>query len=175
MDQRLLGLILVFAPLSLFSFGGGQAITADIHNQTVLVQGWLSEKEFTDLFALSRAAPGPTTLIAALIGWHVSGLLGAIVAALAIYIPSSAMMYFAARWWHSKQDWHWRRPVERGLAPVALGLIFAAVITVIQAAHMSIVGIGVALVCAGFIYFTRVSAYMLIAVVGIFYTGLQFI
>ena len=41
-DNRLLGLILVFAPLSILSFGGGQAIIADMQHQTVDVWGWLS-------------------------------------------------------------------------------------------------------------------------------------
>src|SRR5262249_57406046 len=77
-DNRLLGLVLVFAPLSALSFGGGQAIIADMQHQTV-AQGWLSDTEFADLFAISRAAPGPSTLISALIGWQVAGLVGAVV------------------------------------------------------------------------------------------------
>ena len=46
LDSRLLGLILVFVPLSLLSFGGGQAIVADIQYQTVEVQKWLTNSEF---------------------------------------------------------------------------------------------------------------------------------
>ncbi|HEX2724542.1 MAG TPA: chromate transporter, partial [Beijerinckiaceae bacterium] len=62
MDNRLVALFAVFAPLSLLSFGGGQAIVADIQHQTVDVYGFLSNQEFADLFAISRAAPGPSTL-----------------------------------------------------------------------------------------------------------------
>jgi chromate transporter len=72
MDSRWLGIFLVFAPLSLFSFGGGQAVIAEMQHQVVDVQHWMTNQEFVDLFALSRAAPGPSTLIAALIGWHVA-------------------------------------------------------------------------------------------------------
>ncbi len=102
MNERLLGLVLVFVPLSLLSFGGGQAIIADMQQQTVAVHGWLTDAQFVDLFALSRAAPGPTTLIAALIGWQVAGLAGALVAAFAIYVPSSIIVYAASRWWHRR-------------------------------------------------------------------------
>ena len=63
--DRLLGLLLVFAPLSLLSFGGGQAIIADMQHQTVDIHHWMTGPQFVDLFALSRAAPGPSTLIAA--------------------------------------------------------------------------------------------------------------
>jgi chromate transporter len=63
MDSRLLGLIIVFAPLSLFSFGGGQAVVGDIQYQTVVVHGWLTNEQFTDLYAVSRAAPGPPVAV----------------------------------------------------------------------------------------------------------------
>jgi chromate transporter len=174
-DHRLIGLLLVFGPLSFFSFGGGQAITADIQHQSIVVHGWLTNQEFTDVFAMSRALPGPTTLISALIGMHVAGFPGALIAALAMYVPSSAMMYAATRVWHNRQDWRWRASIERGLAPVAVGLIFAAVLTVVQAAGLSWFGISIALVCAGLIFFTRVSAYVLILIVATVCIGLQFV
>src|SRR5512147_2764007 len=113
MDSRLLGLVLVFAPLSLFSFGGGQAIVADMQVQ-VVNQGWMTPQQFVDMFALSRAAPGPSTLIAALIGWQVAGFAGAVVATLAIYIPSSLVVYAAVRWWHKSKESPWRGILERG-------------------------------------------------------------
>src|SRR4029453_2670281 len=97
-DSRLLSLILVFAPLSLFSFGGGQGSIADMQVQ-VVNQGWMTPQQFADVFALSRAAPGPSTLIAALIGWEVAGFVGALVGTLAIYVPSSIVMYGAGRGW----------------------------------------------------------------------------
>jgi chromate transporter len=74
--NRLLGLILVFSPLSILSIGGGQATIPEIQHQTVIVHGWLTNDEFADLFAIARAAPGPSTLIVALIGWQVAGFLG---------------------------------------------------------------------------------------------------
>ncbi len=70
----LIALGLVFAPLSLLSFGGGNAVIADIAQQAIAVQGWTSEREFADLFALSRAAPGPGSMLAALIGWKAAGI-----------------------------------------------------------------------------------------------------
>ncbi len=51
----LIALGLVFAPLSLLSFGGGNAVIADIAQQSIAVHHWTSEREFADLFALSRA------------------------------------------------------------------------------------------------------------------------
>ena len=58
-EHKLLTLIAVFAPLSLVSIGGGPAIIAEMQHQAVTVQGWMTQREFADLFAISRAAPGP--------------------------------------------------------------------------------------------------------------------
>jgi chromate transporter len=173
MNERLLGLVLVFVPLSLLSFGGGQAIIADMQHQTVAVHGWLTDAEFVDLFALSRAAPGPTTLIAALIGWQVAGLAGALVAAFAIYVPSSIIVYAASRWWHRRQGSAWREVLERGLAPVAVGLIFAGVYTVIRAAQLDWIGLAALGVALALLLTTRISVYALMAVAAAAFSVLQ--
>jgi len=180
MDSRLFGLILVFAPLSLFSFGGGQAVVADIQYQTVEVHGWLTNQQFTDLYAVSRAAPGPSTLIAALIGWQVYGLVGAIVACLAIYVPSSIVVYGATSWWQRNQKSPWRTAIEKGLGPVAVGLIFAGMLAVLRAAHIvepgsvNWLGLATVLGSATLLYMTKISPYLLIAIVATLFGTLQF-
>ncbi|HVB89026.1 MAG TPA: chromate transporter [Beijerinckiaceae bacterium] len=170
-ENRLIGLILVFAPLSLLSFGGGQAIIADIQHQTV-AHGWLTDRQFTDLYAISRAAPGPSTLIAALIGYQVSGFFGAVIAALAIYIPSSAIVYGASSWWQRHPGSPLKSAIEKGLAPVAVGLIFAGALAVLQAAHAGVLAIATAAVCTAILYFSSVSAYLVVLLVGLFYMAL---
>lgn len=174
-DSRLIGLILVFAPLSLLSFGGGQAIMADVKYQTVDVYGWLSDGQFTDLFAISRASPGPGTLIAALIGWQVDSLAGALVAVLAIYIPSSLVVYFVCSWWKRNKDSRWRGPLERGLAPVAVGLIFAGSFAVMRAAHVDLLGLAAVAIATTALYFTKISQYLLMAALALLYTAGHYI
>jgi chromate transporter len=171
-EFRLLGLVLVFAPLSLISFGGGQAIVADMQHQVVDVRHWMSGPQFVDLFALSRAAPGPSTLIAALIGWQVAGFLGAIVATLAIYIPSSLVVYATVRWWHASKESPWRGAVERGLAPVAVGLVFAGALAVLQAAEASLLQIATAAVAALLLLHTRIGMYWIMAGAATLFAGL---
>ena len=55
---RLLALMAVFAPLSLLSFGGGQSTIPEMQRQTVALHGWLTDAQFADIYAISRAAPG---------------------------------------------------------------------------------------------------------------------
>jgi chromate transporter len=174
-ETRLLTLILVFAPLSLLSFGGGQAIVADMQHQVVDVRHWISGPEFADLFALSRAAPGPSTLIAALIGWQVAGFLGAVVGTLAIYIPSSFVVYGAVRWWHASKDSPWRGAFERGLTPVAVGLVFAGALAVLQAAHVNALQIFTTMIVTGLLISGRVGIYTIMAATASVFALLQFL
>src|SRR4051794_28787610 len=130
--DTLLALALVFAPLSLLSFGGGNAVIADIAQQAITVQGWTSEREFADLFALSRAAPGPGSMLAALIGWKAAGIAGAVVATLAFYVPSAVLVVAAARLWNQWRGSAWHTAVEHGMAPIAAGLFLSGGIAVLR-------------------------------------------
>jgi chromate transporter len=175
MDSRLLGLVLVFAPLSLFSFGGGQAIIADMQHQVVDVQHWMTDREFVDLFALSRAAPGPSTLIAALIGWHLAGFVGAFIGTLAMYVPSSFVMYGVVRWWHARADSPWRSALQRGLAPIAMGLVFAGAVTVMSAAHVTSLHLVTAVLVAGLLLYTKIGPYPLMGLAAVGFGALHFL
>jgi chromate transporter len=131
--EVLLALVLVFAPLSLLALGGGTAVIADIAQQSIAVHHWTSEREFADLFALSRAAPGPGSMLAALIGWKVAGIPGAAAATAAFYLPAALLAYAAARLWNRWRGAAWHQAVERGLAPVAAGLLISGGIVVLRA------------------------------------------
>lgn len=169
MDNVLLRIILLFAPLSALSFGGGQTIIADVQLQSVSVYHWLSGQEFADLFAISRVSPGPTTLISALIGWHLEGFVGAIVATLAMYIPSSTVFVVVTLFWHKSEGTRWRRAIERGLAPVAVGLIFAGAVAVMESMHATTLAWATTAIAACVVYFTKLNPYVLMSAVALIY------
>jgi chromate transporter len=129
----ILALALVFTPLSLLSFGGSNAVVADIEHQTVAVHHWMTGREFADFFALSRAAPGPGSMLTAIIGWKAGGLAGAIVATLCFYAPAAVLVYVMAQLWGRWRGRRWHGAIERGLAPVAAGLLLSAGIAVLRA------------------------------------------
>jgi chromate transporter len=133
MRDGLTALAIVFVPISLLSFGGSNAIIADIEHQTVAVHHWMTGREFADFFALSRAAPGPGSMLTALIGWKVAGLAGALVATVGYYVPAAVLVYFLARLWGRWRGRPWHTAIERGLAPVAAGLLLAAGIAILRA------------------------------------------
>lgn len=169
--DRLVALALVFAPLSLVSLGGGPSIFAEMQRQSVEVHGWLTDARFLDLFAISRAAPGPGSLIAALVGWEAAGFAGALVAALGLYLPSSLVMLAVGHWWRRRGDSPARRVIERGLAPVAVGLIFAGVWTLMRAEGVG--GLEWATLIASTLVLARgTSPYLVMGVVALAYAAL---
>ena len=169
--DRLLALALVFAPLSLVSLGGGPSVFAEMQRQAVEVHGWLSDEAFVQLFAISRAAPGPGSLIAALVGWEAAGFMGALVAALALYLPSSLVLLAVGHWWRRRGDSPVRRVIERGLAPVAVGLILAGVLALMRAEGVGWLYWATLLLCT--VWLMRgASPYLVMAVVALAYAGL---
>ena len=86
----------------------------------------MPEQQFVTDFALSRLAPGPGSLLVTLIGWQVAGWAGALVASVAIFLPSSLLLYgLAPHLVALPRSAMAARHRARGLAPVAAGLILA--------------------------------------------------
>jgi chromate transporter len=170
--ERLLALVLVFVPLSLVSLGGGPSIFAEMQRQAVDVHGWMSDAEFVDLFAISRAAPGPGSLIAALIGWKAAGFLGALVAALGLYLPSSLLVCAVGLLGRRHAASPVRAAIERGLAPVAVGLIFAGALTLLQGSEAGPVGVATTVLATLALLHPRGSPYLVLAAAGLAFAAL---
>jgi len=126
MIQTLTRLALLFGGLSLLAFGGGSGVLPDMQRASVDQYHWVTAKEFLDMFAISRAQPGPGSLIVVMIGLKAAGLAGAMVSFVAMFAPSSIAVHVIARFWHRAAASAWRQMVERALAPVAVGLTFAS-------------------------------------------------
>jgi chromate transporter len=163
----LLALLAVFAPLSLLSFGGSNAVIADIAHQSIAVRHWTSERDFADLFALSRAAPGPGSMLCALIGWKTAGIMGALVATVAFYLPSSLVLFAAAKIWGRWRGSAWHQAVERGVAPIAAGLLLSGGIAVLRASPAGPgVWIAAGVTTAGLLYWPKLHPVPLLVASG---------
>jgi chromate transporter len=144
----LLNLVIVLAPLSLAAIGGATGIYAPLQHQVVEVRQWLTPREFLDLFAIARVTPGPSSLLATLIGWKLAGFLGALVATLALYLPSSALCYVVAQTWDRYRGRGWHTALERGLAPVGAGLVFAGVLAILRLGGAGPLSVGIVVAVA---------------------------
>lgn len=78
---------LFFAEAGAFVFGSGLAIVPFLHSGVVIENQWLSEQQFVDAVAVAMITPGPVVITVGFIGYLVAGLQGALVAALATFLP----------------------------------------------------------------------------------------
>ena len=122
----LIALAIVFTQLSLLAFGGGNAILPEMQHQVVHVHHWLTAEEFSALFAMAQAAPGPNMMIVPLVGWHVAGPAGLLVTSFAKFGPSSVITVFALKFWNQFKDHPLRERFEKALKPITVGLVLVS-------------------------------------------------
>ena len=152
----------MFSLLSLLAFGGGAAVLPDMQRQAVEVHHWLTAREFLDMFALSRAIP-PGSMIVVLIGQKAAGILGGLVALLAMFGPSSLLAYAVARLWHRTGGAAWRETLEQALAPVSIGVTIASGIALARSTEHDWVAYGVTAGTTLLLAFTRLHPLMVMA------------
>lgn len=76
-----------FTKAGAFVFGSGLAIVPFLHSGVVSEYGWLTEHEFLDAVAVAMITPGPVVITVGFIGYLVAGFPGAVVAAIATFLP----------------------------------------------------------------------------------------
>jgi chromate transporter len=163
----LLQLIAVFGSLSLLAFGGTNTVLPEMHRQAVTVHHWLTDQEFASVFAISQAAPGPSSLIVSLIGLKAASWFGALVATVAMFSPSVVLTYAASRAWEHFRDAKWRVAAEKGLAPVTIGLLLASGLVITRAADHGWSAIAVTGATTLLLAATRVNPLFVMAGAGI--------
>jgi chromate transporter len=156
MNTRTLSVIAIqFGVMSLLAFGGANNILPEMHRQAVDIHHWLNDADFTALFAIAQAAPGPNFLISTLVGWRAAGLPGAVLATLALCAPSTLLAIFASGLWERYSAHPVRRALGASLAALAIGLGAAGALVLVKSAdrepRLALVTLAVAVAA----YFTR--------------------
>jgi len=69
-------------------FGSGYVLVAFLEGGLVREQGWLTKAQLLDAIAIGQFTPGPVLSTSTFIGYLIAGFPGAVVATVAIFIPS---------------------------------------------------------------------------------------
>jgi chromate transporter len=146
-----------FALLSLFAIGGANAALPEMHRLAVEVMHWMSDRQFADMFAIAQMTPGPNVIVVTLIGYHVAGLPGALVATLAMCGPTCVFAFFVGQVWDRFKDAPWRLVIQAALVPVSIGLIGASAAVVARAASPSLAAAAVIVLTALVTFTVRVN------------------
>jgi chromate transporter len=115
-----------FGLMSLFAVGGANAAIPEMHRIAVDVQHWMTDKQFADVFAISQMSPGPNVLIVTLIGYAVAGVAGALVATLAMCVPTAVLAYCVSRLLTRSSHSPWPAIIQAALVPLSIGLMAAS-------------------------------------------------
>lgn len=160
----LLTLAVQFAIMSLLALGGANAVVPEMHRLTVEARGWIDDRQFADMFAISQVAPGPNVMIVTLIGFHVAGLAGALVATLAMCGPTAVLALYLGRTWDRFKHAPWRVAVQAGLVPISVGLVGASAIVLTRAADHNWIAAVITAATAAFAYWTKWNPLWLIGI-----------
>jgi len=163
-------LIRVFAYLSILTVGGGMAAFPELKVLTVDVHHWLTFHQLIHLYSVGQMAPGPNMMMIVSIGQWVAGLLGAVVVLIAFFLPTALLCFSIGRLWNRLAKWPWRTSIQRGLAPVSIGLLLAGCLTMAKGAVTGWITAALAIGVLAIVLRSRINPALLIgagAVVGL--------
>lgn len=130
-----LELFLSFLQIGLFSFGGGYAALPLIQQQTIEVNGWITNQQFIDILTLSEMTPGPIAINAATFtGNTIAGIFGGIIATIGVTLPSVVIVLTLAYFYFKYQNISMVQGVIQGLRPAVVALIASAGLTIFMTA-----------------------------------------
>jgi chromate transporter len=160
-------LVWTFGLMSLFAVGGANAAIPEMHRIAVEVNHWMNDRQFADIYAISQLSPGPNVLIVTLIGYTVAGLGGALMATLAMCVPTATLAYYVSRWLRRSTASRWPSIIQTALVPLSIGLMAASALIVAQAADRNWAAVALTLAVAAAAYATRLNPLWLLLAGGL--------
>lgn len=135
-----LDLFLGFLKVGCFSFGGAYGALPLIRD-VALSYGWLDDETLAYMIAVSESTPGPIMVnLATYVGSSQAGLGGAVLATLAVVLPSFLVILLAAAVLKNLLENRYVKAVLGGLKPCVIGIILAT--GVYMTVHNGISGMG---------------------------------
>ena len=120
-----LDLFLGFLKVGCFAFGGAYGAIPLIRD-VVMSYGWLSDEMLTYMIAVSESTPGPIMVnLATYIGSSQAGFLGAVIATLAVVLPSFLIILLVTALLTTALKNKYVQAVLRGLKPCVIGIVLA--------------------------------------------------
>ena len=126
-----LDLLLGFLKVGCFAFGGAYGAIPLIRD-VVISCGWMSDETLTYMIAVSESTPGPIMVnLATYIGSHQAGFFGAVIATLAVVLPSFLVILLVTALLKTALKNKYVQAVLRGLKPCMIGIVLATGISMV--------------------------------------------
>lgn len=139
-------IISTFSGISLTLFGGGYVVIPALHELFVENLGWLTSAEFADGIAIGQITPGPIFITATFIGYKVAGIMGALLATIAMFTPPMVLTVLLSRFVKTLNQSTLVKAAMKAVRAAVIGMIFASAVTIGQTISVSIVSVTIFLV-----------------------------
>lgn len=149
-------LAVFFIKAGAFTFGSGLAIVPFLQEGLVGDHGWLSQQEFVDAVAMGLISPGPVVIMATFAGYLVFGITGAIVATVAVFLPTYLFVVVPGRLIRRHERHPRIQGFVKGATAAAAGAIAGASIVIADQVLEDAWSIGIALVALAILLQPRV-------------------
>ena len=152
--------------MSLFAVGGANSAIPEMHRVAVDVNHWLTDKQFTDVYAIAQLSPGPNVLIVTLIGYTVAGLPGALVATVAMCVPTAVLALIVSRFLTRSSQSRWPSIIQAALVPLSIGLMGASGFILARSSDRTVVAVLVTVGAAVLASVTKLNPLWMLVVGG---------
>jgi chromate transporter len=145
-----------FVKAGAFVFGSGLAIVPFLYGGVVQQHRWLDDQQFLDAVAVAMITPGPVVITVAFIGYLVAGQLGALLAAVGVFLPVYLFVVVPYPWFDRWSDNPQLKAFVRGVTAAATGAIAGACVVLARRAIVDLPTAALALGTLGLLTRVRV-------------------
>lgn len=130
-----LRLFFVMFKIGAFTFGGGWSVVAQMQQDLVEKRGWMGSEELTDLAVVGRSLPGIMVInTAALAGYHLLGIPGALAAIFGTALPSMFIICAITLCYQKFRDNAYVAKALNGVRAAVIPILFTAILTMKESA-----------------------------------------
>ncbi len=161
-NHALLNIFDVFFRVGSLVFGGGHVVLPMIERELVPL-GLISSGEFLAGYGMAQAVPGPLFTFASYLGTMMEGLTGALVATLAIFLPSFLLIVAALPFLSELRQKASFQGVLIGVNASVVGILLAAFYDpVIKSSIVSGADFALATILFALLYFWKTPAWLIV-------------
>ncbi len=143
-------------------FGGGHTVLPLLW-EVVVPPGWVTDAEFVAGYGAAQAVPGPLFTFSAYLGQIAGGFAGAILALVAIFVPSFLLIFGALPFWNALRTRSGFQAALRGINAAVVGILLAALYNPVwTSAITASEDVALALICFGLLMFWKFPPWLVV-------------
>lgn len=155
-------LFFTFLKIGSILYGSGYVLLAFLRADFVVHLGWLTDQQLIDAIAIGQVTPGPVFTTATFIGYVLSGVPGALLATLGIFLPSFVFVALSSPLIPKLRNSKFFGSLLDGINAVSLGLMAAVLVQLGRSSLIDPVTILIGLISAILLIRYRVNSTWLI-------------